>query len=234
MEAKVLAAVLAFAILVGIGIGWQLPKREASPVTLERTLTVTLTSLGTVTETAMQTVTVRMEGARTTVTVYERGMTTTVTKEVTTTVTIAKTSGPLLYLLLPSAFYDCNRSSLSVAVAIANVGNESVVVDINSVKTALEGASEAYKIALPGTAGSPEVFMDQTTLKPGEHVFLNVEFEVTDFAEFSKHVRRGPYDALLIHLNLTIPYSWRGGSSTAVLMSAPLEVFGDCKAEFLR
>jgi hypothetical protein len=234
MEAKVLAAILAFAVLIGIGIGWQLPKREASPVTLGRTLTVTLTSLGTVTETAVQTVTVHMEGARTTVTVYERGMTATVTKEVTTTVTIAKTSGPYLYLLLPSASYDCNRSSLFVIVAVANIGNESVDVDIGSVKTSLEGASEVYKFALPGTAGSSEVFMNRTALKPGEHVFLNVQFEVTDFAAFSKYVRRGPNDALLIHLNLTIPYSWRGGSSSAVLISTPLEVFGDCKAELLR
>jgi hypothetical protein len=234
MEAKVLAAILAFAVLVGIGIGWQLPRREASPVTLGRTTTVTLTFLETVTETAIKTVTLHKEGARTTVTVFERGVTATVTKEVTTTVTIAKTSGPYLYLLLPSASYDCNRSSLSVAVAVANIGNESVDVDIGSVKTALEGASEAYKFALPGTVGSSEVFMNRTTLKPGEHVFLNVQFEVADFAEFSKRVRRGPYDALLIHLNLTIPYSWRGGSSAAVLTSAPLEVFGGCKAEFLR
>jgi hypothetical protein len=234
MEARVLAAILAFAVLVGIGIGWQLPKREASPVTLERTMMVTLTSLETVTETAIRTVTVHMEGVRTTVTVYERGVTATVTKEVTTTVTIAKTSGPYLYLLLPSAFYDCNRSSLFVIVAVANIGNESADVDIGSVETALEGASEAYKFALPGTTGSPEVFMNRVTLNPGEHVFLNVQFEVTDFAEFSKYVRRGPYDAFLIHLNLTIPYSWRGGSSAAVLMSASLEVFGDCKAEFLR
>jgi hypothetical protein len=231
MESKVLAAILAFAVLLGIGIGWQLPKREASsPVTLGRALTMTLTSLETVTET----VTVHMEGAGTTVTVYERGATATVTKEVTTTVTIAKTSGPYLYLLLPSASYDCNSSSLFVAVAVANIGNESADVDIGSVKAVLEGASEVDKFALPGTVGSSETLTNQTTLKPGEHVFLNVQFGVNDFAKFSKHVRWRPYDALLIYLNLTIPYSWRGGSSAVVLLSAPLEVFGGCEAEFLR
>jgi|GEM_PF-1570928 hypothetical protein len=231
MESKVLAAVLAFVLLVGIGIGWQLPRR-ASPVTLERVFTVTETSLERVAETITQTVTVYREGMRTTVTVYGRETTATVTA--TVTITVTGRIGPSLYLLMPGATYDCNRSTVYIAVAVANAGDEPATVDFGSVSTALEGVRETYRLVLHRTIFGLQTLPNQTTLQPGEHVFLNIEYVVTDFKEFSKYVTRGPRDFLLLNINLTIPYTWSGGSTAIVLLRVLLEVFGDCKSEFLR
>jgi hypothetical protein len=231
MESKVLAAILAFVLLVGIGIGWQLPRREAPPATPVRVLTVPETSLERVTETVTHIATVYRE-VRTTVTVYGRETTATVITTVTTTIT--GRIGPSLYLLMPGATYDCDRSTVYVAVAVANAGDESATVDFGSVSTALEGVRETYRMVLRRTALGVQTLPDQATLQPGAHVFLNIEFVVTDFKAFSKYVERGPRDILLLHINLTIPYTWSGGSSAIILLRVLLEVFGDCKSEFLR
>jgi hypothetical protein len=129
MESRVLAAILVFVLLVGIGIGWQLPRREATPTTPLRVLTMTETSLERVTETVTHVATVYRE-MRTTVTVYGRETTATVITTVTTTV--RGEIGPYLYLLYPTSSYDCNRSTLYVAVAVANAGDEPATVDVKA------------------------------------------------------------------------------------------------------
>ena len=205
MEAKVLAAVLAFAVLVGIGIGWQLPRREATPATLERTLTVaeTVTVLRTVTWTVFP-------------------------GEVRTTVTVTKSLGPLLKLLMPAAIYDCNASVLIVAVSIINIGDEQATVDFSRAIIGLRGVREENRTVL-----GPGIPQDRMTLMPEEHLRLNIFFKVTDDAELSKYVRRSQFGTPILSLNLTIPYSWRGGSSELKLDSVFLGVLGDCKPAFL-
>jgi hypothetical protein len=208
MEAKVLAAVLAFAVLVGIGIGWQLPRREASPVTLERTLTVAETV------TAMRTVTW---------TVFPGDVRTTVT------VTVTKPLGPLVKLLLPSGTYDCNRSLLIVAVFVANAGDEPVTVYFGRITTGLRGVKEERR-----TVSGPGPTEDQKTLLPGEDARLGMAFTVTDSDELSRYVRRSKLGAPILSLNLTIPYSWDGGSSELKLEEVFLGVLGGCEPEFLK
>jgi hypothetical protein len=208
MEAKVLAAVLAFAVLVGVGIGWQLPRREASPVTLERTLTVAETV------TAMRTVTW---------TVFPGDVRTTVT------VTVTKPLGPLVKLLLPSGTYDCNRSLLIVAVFVANAGDEPVTVYFGRITTGLRGVKEERR-----TVTGPGLTEDQKTLLPGEDARLGMAFAVTDNDEFSRYLRRSKLGAPILSLNLTIPYSWHGGSSELKLESVFLGVMGGCEPEFLK
>jgi hypothetical protein len=205
MEAKVLAAVLAFAVLVGIGIGWQLPKREASPVTLERTLTVaeTVTVLRTVTWTVFP-------------------------GEVRTTVTVTKPLGPLLKLLIPAGTYNCNSSELLVAVTVANAGDELATVDLGGLSFGLRGVREENR-----TVMGPGIPQDQMTLLPGEDARLTLRFSITDHAELSKYVKRSQFGTPILSLNLTIPYSWRGGSSELNLESVYLGVLGDCKPAFL-
>jgi hypothetical protein len=206
MEAKVLAAVLAFAVLVGIGIGWQLPRREASPVTLERTLTVaeTVTVLRTVTWTVFP-------------------------GEVRTTVTVTKPLGPLLKLLIPAGTYNCNTSQLLVAVTVANAGDEPATVDFGRLSFGLRGVREENR-----TVMGPGIPQSQMTLLPGEDARLTLHFSVTDHAELSKYVRRSQFGTPILSLNLTIPYSWRGSSSELKLDSVFLGVLGDCKPAFLR
>ena len=205
MEAKVLAAVLAFAVLVGIGIGWQLPRREASPVTLERTLTVaeTVTVLRTVTWTVFP-------------------------GEVRTTVTVTKPLGPLLKLLIPAGTYNCNASQLIVAVTIANAGDESATADLGRLSFGLKGVREENR-----TVMGPGIPQNQVTLLPGEDARLTIFFKVTDHAELSKYVKWSQFGTPILSLNLTIPYSWRGGSSELKLDSVFLGVLGDCKPAFL-
>jgi archaellum component FlaG (FlaF/FlaG flagellin family) len=205
MEAKVLAAVLAFAVLVGIGIGWQLPRREASPVTLERALTVTETV------TAVRTVTW---------TVFPG--------EVRTTVTVTKSLGPLLKLLIPAGTYNCNSSELLVAVTVANAGDKPATVDLGRFSFSLKGVREENR-----TVMGPSIPQDQVTLMPGEDARLTIFFKVTDDAELSRYVRRSQFGTPILSLNLTIPYSWRGGSSELKLDSVFLGVLGDCKPAFL-
>jgi hypothetical protein len=231
MEAKVLAAVLVFVLLVGIGIGWQLPKREAPPATPVRVLTVTETSLEKVTETITHIATVYRE-MRTTVMVYGRETTATVITTVTTTV--KGKIGPYLYLLYPTSSYDCNRSAFRVAVAVANAGDEPVTIDVKGVYTELEGVHEVFKVALRETFEGPQAIFDWTPLVPGDVVTLNLHLTVTDRDAFSKYVKKGPRDFLILYLNLTIPYSWSDGSSAIVLTAVAMQVFGDCKSEFLR
>jgi hypothetical protein len=204
MEAKVLAAVLAFAVLVGIGIGWQLPRREASPVTLERTLTVaeTVTVLRTVTWTVFP-------------------------GEVRTTVTITKPLGPLLKLLIPAGTFDCNSSELLVAVTMANAGDEPATVDFGRLSFGLRGVREENR-----TVMGPGIPQNQMTLLPGEDVRLTIFFKVTDDAELSKYVRRSQFGTPILSLNLTIPYSWEGGSSELKLDSVFLGIIGGCKPAF--
>jgi hypothetical protein len=206
MEAKVLAAVLAFAVLVGIGIGWQLPRREASPVTLERTHTVaeTVTVLRTVTWTVFP-------------------------GEVRTTVTVTKPLGPLLKLLIPAGTYNCNTSQLLVAVTVANAGDEPATVDFGRLSFGLRGVREENR-----TVMGPGIPQSQMTLLPGEDARLTLHFSVTDHAELSKYVRRSQFGTPILSLNLTIPYSWRGSSSELKLDSVFLGVLGDCKPAFLR
>jgi hypothetical protein len=203
MEAKVLAAVLAFAVLVGIGIGWQLPRREATPATVERTLMATVTSVKTVTWT-----------------VYEGGM--------RTTVTVTKPSGPVLKLLMPTGIYNCNTSSLLVAVSIVNIGDEPATVDFARVIIGLKGVREENR-----TVMGPGIPQNQMTLMPGEDVRLTLRFSITDHAELSKYVKRSKFGTPILSLNLTIPYSWRGGSSELSLESVYVGVLGDCKPAFL-
>jgi len=206
MEAKVLAAVLAFAVLVGIGIGWQLPRREASPVTLERTLTVaeTVTVLRTVTWTVFP-------------------------GEVRITVTVTKSLGPLLKLLIPAGTFNCNTSQLLVAVTVANAGDELATVDFGRLYFGLKGVREENRTVL-----GPGIPQDQMTLLPGEDVRLTLRFSITDHAELSKYVRRSQFGTPILSLNLTIPYSWRGGSSELKLEKVFLGVLGDCEPEFLK
>ena len=205
MEAKVLAAVLAFVLLVGIGIGWQLPRREASPVTLERAFTVTetVTVLRTVTWTVFP-------------------------GEVRTTVTVTKPLGPLLKLLIPAGTYNCNSSELLVAVTIANAGDEPATVDFGNLSFGLEGVREENR-----TVMGPGIPQDQMTLLPGEDARLTLRFLITDHAELAKYVKRSQFGTPILSLNLTIPYSWRGGSSELKLESVYLGVLGDCKPAFL-
>jgi hypothetical protein len=205
MEAKVLAAVLAFAVLVGIGIGWQLPRREASPVTLERAFTVTetITVLRTVTWTVFP-------------------------GEVRTTVTVTKPSGPVLKLLMPAGIYDCNTSVLIVAVSIVNIGDEPATVDFGRLSFGLKGVREENR-----TIVGPGIPRNQMTLMPEEDTRLTIFFKVTDDAELSKYVRRSQFGTPILSLNLTIPYSWLGGSSELRLESVFLGVLGDCKPAFL-
>jgi hypothetical protein len=203
MEAKVLAAVLAFAVLVGIGIGWQLPRREASPVTPARVLTVTVTSVKTVTWT-----------------VYEGGM--------RTTVTVMKPLGPLLKLLIPAGTYVCNSSDLLVAVTVANAGDEPATVDFGRLSVGLRGVREENRSVI-----GPSLPQNQMTLLPGEDARLTLRFSVTDHAELLRYVRRSQFGTPILSLNLTIPYSWRGGSSELKLDSVFLGIIGDCKPAFL-
>ena len=205
MEAKVLAAVLAFVLLVGIGIGWQLPRREASPVTLERTLTVaeTVTVLRTVTWTVFP-------------------------GEVRTTVTVTKSLGPLLKLLIPAGTYNCNSSELLLAVTVANAGDEPATVDFGRLSFGLRGVREEQRFVM-----GPGLLTNLTYLMPGEDVRLTLRFSVTDHAELSKYVKRSHFGTPILSLNLTIPYSWRGGSSELKLESVYLGVLGDCKPAFL-
>jgi hypothetical protein len=205
MEAKVLAAVLAFAVLVGIGIGWQLPRREASTVTLERTLTVaeTVTVLRTVTWTVFP-------------------------GEVRITVTVTKPLGPLLKLLIPAGTYNCNSSELLVAVTVANAGDEPATVDFGRLSFGLKGVREENR-----TVMGPGIPQDQVTLLPGEDARLTLRFSITDHAELSKYVKRSQFGTPILSLNLTIPYSWGGGSSELNLESVYLGVLGDCKPAFL-
>jgi len=195
MESKVLAAVLAFVLLVGIGIGWQLPRREASPVTLERTLTVaeTVTVLRTVTWTVFP-------------------------GEVRTTVTLTKSLGPLLKLLIPAGTYNCNTSQLIVAVTIANAGDESATVDFGRLSIGLRGVNEVRR-----TVRGFGLLQNQTTLKPGEDARLTIFFKVTNDAELSKYVKRSEFGAPILSLNLTIPYSWGKGSVPVVEVPGQLK-----------
>jgi hypothetical protein len=205
MEAKVLAAVLAFAVLIGIGIGWQLPRREASPVTLERAFTVTetVTVLRTVTWTVFP-------------------------GEVRTSVTVTKSLGPLLKLLIPAGTYNCNSSELLVAVTVANAGDEPAAVDLGRLSFGLRGVREENR-----TVMGPGIPQNRVTLMPGEDARLTIFFKVTDDAELSKYVRRSQFGTPILSLNLTIPYSWGGGSSELRLESVFLGVLGDCKPAFL-
>jgi len=205
MEAKVLAAVLAFAVLVGIGIGWQLPRREASPVTLERTLTVaeTVTVLRTVTWTVFP-------------------------GEVRTTVTLTKSLGPLLKLLIPAGTYNCNTAVFIIAVSIVNAGDESATVDFGRLSIGLRGVREENR-----TVRGPGIPQNQVALMPGEDARLTIFFKVTNDAELSKYVKRSQFGTPILSLNLTIPYSWRGGSSELKLDSVFLGIIGDCKPAFL-
>jgi hypothetical protein len=205
MEAKVLAAVLAFAVLVGIGIGWQLPRRETSPVTLERTLTVaeTVTVLRTVTWTVFP-------------------------GEVRITVTVTKPLGPLLKLLIPAGTYNCNSSELLVAVTVANAGDEPATVDFGRLSFGLRGVREENR-----TVMGPGIPQDQVTLLPGEDMRLTLRFSITDYAELSQYVKRSQFGTPILSLNLTIPYNWGGGSSELNLESVYLGVLGDCKPAFL-
>jgi hypothetical protein len=206
MEAKVLAAVLAFVLLVGIGIGWQLPRREASPVTLERTLTVaeTIIMLRTVTWTVFS-------------------------GEVRTTVTVTKPLGPLLKLLIPAGTYNCNSLELLVAVTVANAGDELATVDFGRLSLGLRGVREENR-----TVMGPGIPQNQMTLLPGEDVRLTLRFSITDDAELSKYVRRSQFGTPILSLNLTIPYSWHGVSSELKLESVFLGIIGGCKPEFLK
>jgi PKD repeat protein len=231
MEAKVLAAILAFVLLVGMGIGWQLPRREAPPATPVRVLTVTETSLEKVTETITHIATVYRE-MRTTVTVYGREITATVTA--TVTITVTGKIGPYLYLLYPTSSYNCNGSDLRVAVAVANAGDEPATVDVEGVYTELEGVRETFKVALRETFEGSQAIFDSTSLEPGDVITLNLHLTVTDRDAFSKYVKEGPRDYLILYLNLTIPYSWSGGSSAIVLTAVAMRVFGDCRFELPR
>jgi hypothetical protein len=206
MEAKVLAAVLAFVLLVGIGIGWQLPRREASPVTLERTLTVaeTVTVLRTVTWTVFP-------------------------GEVRTTVTVTKPLGPLLKLLIPAGTYNCNLSELLVAVTVANAGDEPATVDFGRLSFGLRGVREEQRFVM-----GPGLLTNLTALMPGEDARLTIFFKVTDDAELSKYVKRSQFGNPILSLNLTIPYSWRGGSSELKLETVFLGIIGGCEPEFLK
>jgi hypothetical protein len=210
MEAKVLAAVLAFAVLVGIGIGWQLPRREASPVTLERALTVTETV------TSEKTVTWTVYGMETRTVVM------------LTTVTVTRPLGPVLKLLIPAGTYNCNSSELLVAVTVANAGDESATVDFGRLSVGLKGVREVQRFVI----GSG-LLTNQTTLLPGEDVRLTLRFSVTDHAELSRYVRRSQFGTPVLSLNLTIPYSWEGGSSELKLESVFLGVMGGCRPAFL-
>jgi hypothetical protein len=212
MEAKVLAAILAFAVLVGIGIGWQLPRREASPATLERVMTVTATSEKTVTWT-----------------VYEGAMKTFTIIATTVTETVTKPLGPLLKLLLPAATYVCNVSSLFVTVSVVNAGDESADIDFGKASIGLKGVSEERRTVL-----GPGLLWNQTTLLPGQSAQFNMVFKVVDDAELSKYVRRSQFGTPIISLNLTIPYSWDGGSSELKLEKVFLGVLGGCEPEFLK
>jgi hypothetical protein len=206
MEAKVLAAVLAFVLLVGIGIGWQLPRREASPVTLERAFTVTetVTVLRTVTWTVFP-------------------------GEVRTTVTVTKPLGPLLKLLIPAGTYNCNSSELLVAVTVANAGDELATVDFGRLSFGLRGVREEQRFVM-----GPGLLTNLTALMPGEDARLTIFFKVTDDAELSKYVRRSQLGTPILSLNLTIPYSWRGGSSELKLEKVFLGIIGGCEPEFLK
>jgi hypothetical protein len=197
--------VLAFAVLVGIGIGWQLPRRETSPVTLERTLTVaeTVTVLRTVTWTVFP-------------------------GEVRITVTVTKPLGPLLKLLIPAGTYNCNSSELLVAVTVANAGDEPATVDFGRLSFGLRGVREENR-----TVMGPGIPQDQVTLLPGEDARLTLRFSITDHAELSQYVKRSQFGTPILSLNLTIPYNWGGGSSELNLESVYLGVLGDCKPAFL-
>jgi hypothetical protein len=206
MEAKVLAAVLAFAVLVGIGIGWQLPRREASPVTLERVFTVTetVTVLRTVTWTVFP-------------------------GEVRTTITVTKPLGLLLKLLIPAGTFDCNSSKLLVAVTVANAGDEPATVDFGRLSFGLRGVREEQRFVM-----GPGLLTNLTALMPGEDARLTIFFKVTDDAELSKYVKRSRFGTPILSLNLTIPYSWHGGSSELKLEEVFLGVLGGCEPEFLK
>jgi hypothetical protein len=206
MEAKVLTAVLAFAVLVGIGIGWQLPRKETSPVTLERTLTVaeTVTVLRTVTWTVFL-------------------------GEVRTTVTVTKSLGPLLKLLIPVGTYNCSTSELLIAVSIVNAGDESATVDFERLSIGLKGVYEVRR-----TVRGFGLLQNQTTLRPGEDLRLIIFFKVTNNDEFSRYLRRSQLGAPILSLNLTIPYSWDGGSSELKLELVFLGIIGGCEPELLK
>ncbi|MEM2692360.1 MAG: hypothetical protein QXW56_02610 [Nitrososphaerota archaeon] len=197
MEARVLAAVLAFAVLVGVGIGWQMPRREVPQVTLERTLTVTVTSTSVVTWT-----------------VYEGG--------VRTTVTVTRSLGPVLRLLMPSG--TCNASTLLVTVSVANAGDEPATVDFGGASYGVEGVREVHRIVF-----GPSYLQNQVTLRPGEDATFTIRFEVADRDAVAKYVRRSPLGAPILSLNLTIPYSWSNGASELRLGSVFIGVVGDCQ-----
>jgi hypothetical protein len=210
MESKVLAVVLAFAVLVGIGIGWQLPRREASPVTLERALTVTETV------SSEKTVTWTVYGIETRTVVM------------LTTVTVAKPLGPVLKLLIPAGTYVCNSSELLVSVTVANAGDEPATVDLGRLSYGLRGVREENR-----TVVGPGIPQDRMTLLPGEDVQLTLRFSITDHVELSRYVKRSQFGTPILSLNLTIPYSWEEGSSELKLDSVFLGVLGGCKPAFL-
>jgi hypothetical protein len=143
-------------------------------------------------------------------------------------VTVTKPLGPLLKLLIPAGTYNCNSSELLVAVTIANAGDEPATVDFGGLSFGLEGVREENR-----TVMGPGIPQDQMTLLPGEDARLTLRFSINDHAELSKYVKSSQFGTPILSLNLTIPYSWRGGSSELKLESVYLGVLGDCKPAFL-
>jgi hypothetical protein len=84
------------------------------------------------------------------------------------------------------------------------------------------------------TVSGPGPTEDQKTLLPGEDARLGMVFTVTDNDELPRYVRRSKLGAPILSLNLTIPYSWRGGSSELKLESVFLGIIGGCEPEFLK
>ena len=115
-----------------------------------------------------------------------------------------------------------------MAVTVANAGDELATVDFSRAIIGLKGVREENR-----TVMGPGIPQDQVTLLPGEDARLTVFFKATDDAELSKYVRRSQFGTPILSLNLTIPYSWRGGSSELKLESVFLGVLGDCKPAFL-
>ena len=115
-----------------------------------------------------------------------------------------------------------------MAVTVANAGDEPATVDLGRLSFGLRGVREENR-----TVMGPGIPQNRMTLMPGEDARLTIFFKVTDDAELSRYVRRSQLGTPILSLNLTIPYSWRGGSSELKLDSVFLGVLGDCKPAFL-
>jgi hypothetical protein len=112
---------------------------------------------------------------------------------------------------------------------VANAGDEPATVDFGRLSFGLRGVREENR-----TVMGPGIPQNQMALLPGEDAQLTIFFKVTDHAELSKYVKRSQFGTPILSLNLTIPYSWRGGSSELKLEKVFLGIIGGCEPEFLK